>query len=619
MASPTEDDAMTPGLRAAVDRLSVVQQGEEYILGRADLGVYVAVPQPGAVLIEALRLGASLETATGQASAAAGEEVDATDFLTGLHQAGLLDDPDHGSSRVATGARMSWVERIPQAVLRPLFGRVAWSVYILATLSVIAILVLRPDLRPLFDEIWFLGDPIISMLALIVISVVITFGHELWHWLAGRALGVTPRFRVSRRGIFIVFESDLSALVTLPRRVRYSPLLAGFAFDIVVLAASLLLRLAYREEFLPIPPGLDRLLGAIVFRQIVVLIWQLSGVAFRSDTYVVLANALSCHNLYRATTLTVKRGVWRLSAAESDELAAIGPRDRAAAGWFWLVYVAGGVFMFWVLFKYLVPFTYGMLAWIVPNIRTLAVDTFVFWESLALVALVLAQFAFLPLIARVERRQERSARPPPVAAADTRTEHSPNGKAWQVLFVVLLLVAAYYAETNIKKYINPVTDATAQNVATDALDDACLPGRKVALLDFPHISQLAAADVVYNSNPPTSGPHFGAALAPGIYGGYLQPGLTVHAMEHGRVVIHYRPDTPPEIVDQLASIARRFARDTVMHPNPNIDAQIALTAWGRIETFDSYDEDAIVRFVDLLRNRYSHESTAATSECGTGS
>ena len=49
-------------------------------------------------------------------------------------------------------------------------------------------------------------------------------------------------------------------------------------------------------------------------------------------------------------------------------------------------------------------------------------------------------------------------------------------------------------------------------------------------------------------------------------------------MEHGRVVIHYRPDTPEGIVRELESIAQRHARDTVVHPNPEIDAQIALTS-----------------------------------------
>ncbi|MBA3418774.1 MAG: DUF3105 domain-containing protein [Geodermatophilaceae bacterium] len=616
MASPVEDVPVGSDLREALRRLTVDRDGDEFIIARSDLDLYVAVPRPGAVLIEALRDGASLAAATEQASDAAGEEVDATDFLTGLGEAGLLDNAD-GAGTV-TGTRIGWVERIPRAVVRPLFGRIAWAIYVAAALTAVFLLLFRPDLRPLFDDIWFLSDPIWSLLALFAMSMIIAGGHECWHWLAGRALGVPARFRVSRRGVFVVFESDLSPLVTLPRRARYSPMLAGLAFDIVLLAAALLLRLGYREEVLGVPPAFDRFLGALIFGQLVVVAWQVSGVAFRSDSYAVLANALGCHNLYRATALTVKRGLWRLHGGEAKELAGIGSRDRSVANWFWLVYVAGGFLMFWVLFSYLIPFSYGMISWVGPNITALAADTFVFWQSLALVALLLAQFAVVPLIARRERRQGRRAAPTPTVSPETGPVRSPDSTAWRVIFAVLAIFTLAYAGNDLKKYVGASTDATATNLAAAAEDDSCLPGQQVTILDFPHVSARAAADAVYNSNPPTSGAHYGAAVAPGIYSKHLPAGLSVHAMEHGRVVIHYRPDTPADIVRELESIAKRYARDTVLHPNPEIDTQIALTAWGRIDTLERYDEERIVTFVDTLRNRYNHHSTIEPDECSAG-
>ena len=613
MVSPTKDAAVEADLRSALRSLTVDRDGDEYIIGRPDLGIYVAIPRPGVVLIEAFRDGAPLAEATALASDAAGEEVDGSDFLTGLGGAGLLDSPDGESRAFVVGTHIRWVDRIPQRVVKPLFGRVAWTFYTAALLSaVLLLLVLRPDLQPIFDDIWFLTDPIWSMLALFAVSAVITMGHECWHWLAGRALGVTARFRVSWRGVFVVFESDLSQLVTLPRRARYSPLLAGFAFDGVLLAAALLIRLGYREEFLAIPPLMDRLLGAVVFRQIVVLVWQFSGVAFRSDTYAVLANALGCHNLYRATSLTVKGGVWRLTGAEADELAGMGARDRSAAAWFWLVYIAGGFFMFWVAFTYLVPFTYGMIQWVGPNLIELAPNTFVFWQSLALVILLVGQFAVVPFIARRERRRARRAAP---AIPDARVVRSPDTLAWRAMFAFLGIFALIIAGSHLQGYFGVSSDASSANLAAAAVDDSCLPGRQVPILDFPHVSALAVAGTVYNSNPPTSGAHYGAAVAPGIYTSYLPPGVTVHAMEHGRVVIHYRPDTPESVVDQLESIAKQFSRDTVLNPNPEIDTQIALTAWGRIDTLDRFDRAEVVEFVDTFRNRYNHRSTITGSEC----
>lgn len=202
--------------------------------------------------------------------------------------------------------------------------------------------------------------------------------------------------------------------------------------------------------------------------------------------------------------------------------------------------------------------------------------------------------------------------------ANTDTDTAPGKTAWRILFVVLVVVALVFVGTSLRKYVAPSTDATASNEAAAAVDSSCLPGRQVTILDFPHVSLSDAKSVEYNSNPPTSGAHYGAALAPGIYGEYLAPGLTVHAMEHGRVIIHYRPDTPAATVKDLERIARSFARDTVLHPNPELDTQFALTAWGRIDTFDTYDHDRVVEFVDRLRNRYNHKSTIRPDECAVG-
>lgn len=602
-------------IRPAVLRLTMAQDGDEFIIGRADLGIYVAVPKPGAVLIEALRDGASLARASELASDAAGEEVDTTDFLAGLREAGLLDaegEPQPGPAPV--GARMSWVERIPQAYVRPLFGRVAWAFYAATTIAVIVTLVVRPDVRPIFDDVWFLTDPIWSVLAIMGIGVVITAGHECWHWLAGRALGVPARFRVSRRGIFIVFETDLSQLAAVGRRARYSPMLAGFAFDVLVLAIAVGMRLAFREEILHHPPALDRFFGAIVFRQMIVLIWQLAGVAFRTDTYVILANALRCNNLYRATALTAKYRLRKLTEHEAEELAAMGPRDRSVANWFWLVYLVGGFAMFTVLATFLAPFAFGMTVWIWPNITAMAPATLAFWQSLAVVVLLTAQFAAVPLLGMRERRRKRATAPKP---QPSRTVKSPQSLIWQALFAVFVVSASFYTVGELSKFVEASSDASRDNLIADGHNDSCLPGLRVRVLDFPHISQRAAEHVVYNSNPATSGPHYGAAVAPGIYRSHLPDGQTVHALEHGRVVIHYRPGTPDEIVAKLESIAKRYARDTVVHPNPTIDVQIALTAWGRIDKMDGFDEQRILSFTDKLRGRYDHHSTAGPNECGS--
>ncbi|MGW5680689.1 DUF3105 domain-containing protein [Nonomuraea sp. NPDC003754] len=134
----------------------------------------------------------------------------------------------------------------------------------------------------------------------------------------------------------------------------------------------------------------------------------------------------------------------------------------------------------------------------------------------------------------------------------------------------------------------------------------CLPGLEVPVLDSPHIPEAEGAGVRYNSQPPTSGPHFAFTVATGIYDSPVPPGLYVHAMEHGHVVIHYSPDTPPARVDALKRIARRYGADVVMFPDPAMGGGIALTAWGRLDRMIEPDEPRISAFIERLSGRYVH-------------
>src|SRR5687768_8766643 len=126
----------------------------------------------------------------------------------------------------------------------------------------------------------------------------------------------------------------------------------------------------------------------------------------------------------------------------------------------------------------------------------------------------------------------------------------------------------------------------------------CLPGVSVPILPSPHVSAGEAATVRYNSVPPTSGPHAAFSIAPGRYDDPIPDHLTVHALEHGRVAIQYAAGTSPDAVRQLATLALHYARDVVLAPYPGLGRGLALTAWGRLDLLDDYDEARITRFVE---------------------
>jgi hypothetical protein len=179
---------------------------------------------------------------------------------------------------------------------------------------------------------------------------------------------------------------------------------------------------------------------------------------------------------------------------------------------------------------------------------------------------------------------------------------------WAVLVSMCLLVGSAVVVQTWPLIVGTAFGSPLET--TQPPDDTGLPGQAVPILDSPHIPVSKAGTVRYNSVPPTSGPHFAVAPATGNYDTPLPEGLQIHALEHGHVGIQYAPDTPAAVVADLRRVGARYPRDVFVAPYARLTGGIALTAWGRIETLGAFDEAGIVRFVEALRNRYSHGWTA---------
>jgi hypothetical protein len=136
--------------------------------------------------------------------------------------------------------------------------------------------------------------------------------------------------------------------------------------------------------------------------------------------------------------------------------------------------------------------------------------------------------------------------------------------------------------------------------------DAVLPGQEVSALPGRHIPYLGAEHEPYTSVPPTSGPHVPFTIAPGVYREQIPDELQVHALEHGHVLIQYASGTPSQVVDELENVARRYPREVVVAPYDDLQSGIALTAWGRIDFLESFDQERIDAFVDAFAGRYDH-------------
>lgn len=120
-----------------------------------------------------------------------------------------------------------------------------------------------------------------------------------------------------------------------------------------------------------------------------------------------------------------------------------------------------------------------------------------------------------------------------------------------------------------------------------------------------HLSE--GTNIEYQSNPPTSGSHWGEPLADGIYSTEKPDEAVVHSLEHGRVWVSYKPSVPEQTRKALEELLKRY-NGTVLTPRPANDTDIALAAWNRLDTFDlnpdgTFDEQRITDFINRWRNK----------------
>lgn len=172
---------------------------------------------------------------------------------------------------------------------------------------------------------------------------------------------------------------------------------------------------------------------------------------------------------------------------------------------------------------------------------------------------------------------------------------------------------------------NAATAAATQGAAAQQFLGTYYPSQ-----GHTHLTPAEPDDFVYNSNPPTSGPHReifnDTFLSPAPLPSYVQ----VHLLEHGNVLLQYNCNCP-DIAVALGSVAMTYdnrlmppselqptAADVqktedqglavIVAPYPHMKSRIALTAWTRLGTLQMVDKAKIISFI----NTYLHNGANAS-------
>lgn len=146
-------------------------------------------------------------------------------------------------------------------------------------------------------------------------------------------------------------------------------------------------------------------------------------------------------------------------------------------------------------------------------------------------------------------------------------------------------------------------------VLVDAACGAAIEAHE--LLASPHVDP--STTITYNSNPPSSGPHFPDWARWGEYSEPIPRGYLVHALEHGAVVLSYRCANRaacPELADGLAAFVARLPpepmclelglrRRIIVTPDPLLDSSVTIAgaAWGVTYRASCVDPSSLETFV----------------------
>ena len=111
----------------------------------------------------------------------------------------------------------------------------------------------------------------------------------------------------------------------------------------------------------------------------------------------------------------------------------------------------------------------------------------------------------------------------------------------------------------------------------------------------------------YEADPPTSGDHAPDPLADGAFAETPSPFNFLHALEHGRIEIHYSSQLPEDAQLELLGLYDEDPAGMIVFPNDETPYELAVTAWRQTMGCDSYEGaktlDAIRAFKDQFRAR----------------
>ena len=117
---------------------------------------------------------------------------------------------------------------------------------------------------------------------------------------------------------------------------------------------------------------------------------------------------------------------------------------------------------------------------------------------------------------------------------------------------------------------------------------------------FDHVA--VGSQIRYKANPPASGPHYPVPAPAGVYPNGLQSGFWLHSLEHGYIVLLYRPPASAEHLAEFDRMIKDFPKSRygnvklVIAAYPDMPHPYTVLAWDWRLEMDTFDRATVLRF-----------------------
>jgi hypothetical protein len=200
----------------------------------------------------------------------------------------------------------------------------------------------------------------------------------------------------------------------------------------------------------------------------------------------------------------------------------------------------------------------------------------------------------------------------PKQRAATADESARRRRTWAIAAGVAGLVLGFAIVAAALGMVGGGGGTTDTASLRTALESAGCTLKVAPALEGVHsITDPSKTSPKWNTDPPTSGPHYAVAAIFGIYEDEVEIARLVHNLEHGGIYILYGKDVPDATVEQLRGFYEDHKTGTIMAPLDRLGDKFALGAWvvdgdtdnGFLAKCAQFDENAVSTFFRSLQFR----------------